>query len=157
MKKLFLFTLLICLGAFASFAQKGNKERIKVHSKALEGNLIGDSADRDVTVYLDLPVQNGEPRQDVINKIIANRTLNFVDQYILNLKKNSRPSAWMQDYRTGASAMPPKPCTRSWTPIRSTTSTKVMRAITSTESPSEFRRKCFPFSPKTWPLRSNTN
>ncbi|SEF46996.1 hypothetical protein [Algoriphagus boritolerans] len=87
MKKLFLFTLLICLGAFASFAQKGNKERIKVHSKALEGNLIGDSADRDVTVYLDLPVQNGEPRQDVINKIIANRTLNFVDQYILNLKK----------------------------------------------------------------------
>jgi enterochelin esterase-like enzyme len=37
--------------------------------------------------YLDLPVKNGEPRQDVINKIIANRTLSFVDQYILNLKK----------------------------------------------------------------------
>ncbi|EKB49235.1 alpha/beta hydrolase-fold protein [Cecembia lonarensis] len=37
--------------------------------------------------YLDLPAKNGEPRQEVINKIIANRTLNFVDQYILNLKK----------------------------------------------------------------------
>lgn len=37
--------------------------------------------------YLDLPAKNGEPRQEVINKIIANRTLNFVDQYIINLKK----------------------------------------------------------------------
>ncbi|MEZ5070985.1 MAG: alpha/beta hydrolase-fold protein [Bacteroidales bacterium] len=31
---------------------KGTKERIKIHSKSLEGNLIGDPADRDVTVYL---------------------------------------------------------------------------------------------------------
>ena len=52
MKKLFLVTLLFCLGAFSAFAQKGTKERIKVHSKALEGNLIGDPADREVTVYL---------------------------------------------------------------------------------------------------------
>ncbi len=52
MKRFFLLTLLICLGAFSTFAQKGTKERIKVHSKALEGNLIGDPADRDVTVYL---------------------------------------------------------------------------------------------------------
>jgi enterochelin esterase-like enzyme len=52
MKRHLLIMLLICLGAFSSFAQKGTKERIKVHSKALEGNLIGDPADRDVTVYL---------------------------------------------------------------------------------------------------------
>ncbi|MBC6366271.1 alpha/beta hydrolase-fold protein [Algoriphagus sp. AK58] len=52
MKRLFLITLLICLGAFSTFAQKGTKERIKVHSKALEGNLIEDPADREVTVYL---------------------------------------------------------------------------------------------------------
>ena len=52
MKKLFIFTLLICLGAYSSFAQQGAKERIKVHSTALEGNLIGDPADRDVTIYL---------------------------------------------------------------------------------------------------------
>lgn len=38
-------------------------------------------------LYLDLPAKDGSPRQDVINKINANRTLNFVDQYILNLKK----------------------------------------------------------------------
>ena len=38
-------------------------------------------------LYLDLPAKNGELRQEVINKIITNRTLNFVDQYILNLKK----------------------------------------------------------------------
>lgn len=31
---------------------KGRYERIKVHGKALEGNLEGDSADRDVSVYL---------------------------------------------------------------------------------------------------------
>lgn len=52
MKKLFLFTLLICLGVFSAFAQKGSKERIKIHSVALEENLAGDPADRDVTVYL---------------------------------------------------------------------------------------------------------
>lgn len=51
MKKLFLFTLLVCLSAALAQAQKGHKERIKVHSAALEGNLIGDPADRDVTVY----------------------------------------------------------------------------------------------------------
>lgn len=38
-------------------------------------------------LYLNLPSKDGEPRQDVINKIITNRTLTYVDQYILNLKK----------------------------------------------------------------------
>jgi enterochelin esterase-like enzyme len=52
MKKLILFILLIYLGVYPAFSQKGSKERIKVHSTALEGNLIGDPADRDVTVYL---------------------------------------------------------------------------------------------------------
>jgi enterochelin esterase-like enzyme/uncharacterized protein YciI len=52
MKKLFLFTLLICFGAYAVFAQTGTKERIKIYSAALEGNLIGDPAEREVTVYL---------------------------------------------------------------------------------------------------------
>lgn len=33
-------------------AYKGKLERIKVHGKSLEGNLSGDSADRDVSVYL---------------------------------------------------------------------------------------------------------
>ena len=32
--------------------QKGTVERIKVHGKSLEGNLEGDSPDRDVIVYL---------------------------------------------------------------------------------------------------------
>src|SRR5690349_7157260 len=31
---------------------KGSVERIKVHGKLLEGNLSGDSPDRDVSVYL---------------------------------------------------------------------------------------------------------
>jgi enterochelin esterase-like enzyme len=52
MKKLFLITLLIYLGVYPVFSQTGTKERIKIHSTALEGNLIGDPADRDVTVYL---------------------------------------------------------------------------------------------------------
>lgn len=33
-------------------AYKGKFERIKVHGKSLEGNLSGDSADRDVSIYL---------------------------------------------------------------------------------------------------------
>src|SRR5437870_877237 len=33
-------------------AKKGNVEHIKVHGKSLEGNLEGDSPDRDVFVYL---------------------------------------------------------------------------------------------------------
>jgi len=37
--------------------------------------------------YLDLPVADGAPRQDIINKITANRTLSIIDQYIPNLKK----------------------------------------------------------------------
>lgn len=35
-----------------ALAQQGNKERIKVYSQALEGNLVQDPAERDVTVYL---------------------------------------------------------------------------------------------------------
>ena len=33
-------------------AQNGAKERIKVYSQAIEGNLVNDPAERDVTVYL---------------------------------------------------------------------------------------------------------
>ena len=32
--------------------QRGTVERVKVHGKSLEGNLEGDSADRDVSIYL---------------------------------------------------------------------------------------------------------
>lgn len=46
-------TLLIILFTVAGLlGQTGKKERIKVHSLALEGNLIGDDPTRDVTVYL---------------------------------------------------------------------------------------------------------
>jgi enterochelin esterase-like enzyme len=51
MKKIFLFTFLLCL-TLSAIAQKGTKERIKLHSAALQGNLVGDPAARDVTVYL---------------------------------------------------------------------------------------------------------
>jgi len=52
MKKLtILTTLFLILIAFVGQAQ-GTKERIKVYSKAIEGNLIDDPAERDVTVYL---------------------------------------------------------------------------------------------------------
>ncbi len=52
MNKIFLFTALFLLSLNFAIAQKGTKERIKVHSLALEGNLIGDPADREVSVYL---------------------------------------------------------------------------------------------------------
>lgn len=41
---------------------KGKLERIKVHGKSLEGNLEGDSADRDVFVYLP-PSYQSEPNR----------------------------------------------------------------------------------------------
>lgn len=44
-------TLLAALFLPALFAE-GTVERIKVHGKSLEGNLLGDSPDRDVSVYL---------------------------------------------------------------------------------------------------------
>jgi len=44
---------LIAAGALYSEAPtKGSFERIKVHGKSLEGNLEGDSPDRDVSIYL---------------------------------------------------------------------------------------------------------
>jgi enterochelin esterase-like enzyme len=43
-------------------AQLGTKERIKVHSHALEGNLVNDPAERDVTVYLP-PSYTEEPNR----------------------------------------------------------------------------------------------
>ena len=67
MKKTILILFLFCLGVTSTFAQKGTKERVKVHSKALEGNLIGDPADRDVTVYLPPSYQsNPEKRFPVL-------------------------------------------------------------------------------------------
>src|SRR5438045_3687731 len=48
-----LFSLLILALSVTGFSQnKGAVEHIKVHGKSLEGNLEGDSADRDVFVYL---------------------------------------------------------------------------------------------------------
>jgi enterochelin esterase-like enzyme len=46
-----LFAAFLMTQAAAS-AQNGTVERIKVHGKSLEGNLSGDTADRDVSVYL---------------------------------------------------------------------------------------------------------
>jgi enterochelin esterase-like enzyme len=52
-----LLCLLLLCGSVIAQAQnaaplKGSVERIKVHGKHLEGNLLGDSADRSVSIYL---------------------------------------------------------------------------------------------------------
>ena len=51
-----LLTLLLLIGCAAVTLQgqtkQGTVERIKVHGKSLEGNLDGDSPDRDVSIYL---------------------------------------------------------------------------------------------------------
>jgi S-formylglutathione hydrolase len=49
---LFLLLMLSAAGALVAQTSHGKVERIKVHGKALEGNLEGDSADRDVSIYL---------------------------------------------------------------------------------------------------------
>ncbi len=56
MKRRFSLVVLLVTGAAFSAPgisdHKGTFERIKVHGKSLEGNLAGDSPDRDVSVYL---------------------------------------------------------------------------------------------------------
>lgn len=46
------FLLLLTISVTKAQSQKGTKERIKVYSHAIEGNLVKDPAERDVTVYL---------------------------------------------------------------------------------------------------------
>lgn len=48
----FLFGVLLTISPLLAQSQAGTKERIKVYGHALEGNLINDPAERDVTVYL---------------------------------------------------------------------------------------------------------
>jgi enterochelin esterase-like enzyme len=47
-------------------APRGSVERIKVHDKGLEGNLSGDPADRDVSVYLPPSYAKGKGRYPVV-------------------------------------------------------------------------------------------
>ena len=48
----FIISTLLAITSIFAQAQQGTKERIKVYSHALEGNLVRDPAERDVTVYL---------------------------------------------------------------------------------------------------------
>jgi enterochelin esterase-like enzyme len=64
---------IVVLGAFAVLtagqnqpAAKGTVERVKVHGKSLEGNLEGDSPDRDVAVYLPPSYNKGTKRYPVL-------------------------------------------------------------------------------------------
>ena len=57
-------------------SQEGRVERIKVHGESLEGNLAGDSPDRDVSIYL-------PPRYDI------NRSQRFPVVYLLHGFTNS--------------------------------------------------------------------
>ena len=49
---LIFLSLLSALPISAQVIKKGKVERIKVHGTSLEGNLVGDSPDRDVSIYL---------------------------------------------------------------------------------------------------------
>lgn len=63
MKKIFLVVPIIFLSVQFVQAQQGTKERIKVYSNAIEGNLIGDPAERDVSVYLPPSYQEDTDRR----------------------------------------------------------------------------------------------
>ncbi len=45
-------TTILFVTTSSTFAQTGRIENVVVHSQALEGNLLGDSPDRAVTIYL---------------------------------------------------------------------------------------------------------
>ena len=48
-----IFLMIFSILSLSTFAQElsGKKVRVKVHSEALDGNLLGDSPDRDVSIY----------------------------------------------------------------------------------------------------------
>lgn len=58
-----LLVLLLATLAFAADPPKGATERPKVHARSLEGNLIGDSSTRDVSVYLPPSYANNPQRR----------------------------------------------------------------------------------------------
>ncbi len=58
--------MVVLLASVTLSAQTGKKERIKVHSAALEGNLVGDNPTRDVTVYLPASYEDTEKRFPVV-------------------------------------------------------------------------------------------
>lgn len=58
-----LFLISYAVVARAGKPLKGNVERIKVHGKGLEGNLEGDPADREVSVYLPPGYKNNPKRR----------------------------------------------------------------------------------------------
>jgi S-formylglutathione hydrolase FrmB len=67
------FVFVACLLTATAAAQpaadavlKGTYQRIKVHGKSLEGNLSGDSADRDVSVYLPPGYSSNRRRYPVV-------------------------------------------------------------------------------------------
>ncbi len=60
---LFLAAALIFAPSLSFAAGRGAVERIKVHGKSLEGNLEGDSPDRDVSVYLPASYANEKTRR----------------------------------------------------------------------------------------------
>ena len=81
-------------------------------------------------LYLDLPVENGTVRQDVIAKWAANAPLAFVDQYIGNLRQYTAIAIDVGD-QDGLRAEQPS-CTIFWTatvsPIRSKSIPALIRA-----------------------------
>jgi len=50
----------------SSRERKGTAERVRVHARSLEGNVVGDSADRDVSVYLPPSYSSGSMRYPVL-------------------------------------------------------------------------------------------
>ena len=59
--------LLAMLGSATATAQKkGEVQRIKVHGRSLEGNLDGDSPDRDVSIWLPPDYKTGTQRYPVV-------------------------------------------------------------------------------------------
>jgi len=57
---LYLLTLYLLIAGLSAIAQEGQIVRETVHSPSLEGNLLGDSPDRQVTIYLP-PSYDAEP------------------------------------------------------------------------------------------------
>jgi enterochelin esterase-like enzyme len=62
-KSLTLVSLFLFATGYMAQAQQGTKERIKVYSHAIEGNLVQDPAERDVTVYLPPSYSKDQNRQ----------------------------------------------------------------------------------------------
>jgi S-formylglutathione hydrolase FrmB len=99
-------------------AQRGHVETIKVHSQALRGNLLGDSPERDVTVYLppgyDETPEKRFPVVYLLHGYSADEELWIGDGYVTDLNLFRIADDLIASYRINAMILVAPDCNNAY-------------------------------------------